>query len=173
MKGLLKAAAMIVTAAVALTLFVGIAPADASSKLNREVASAKKAANNELKGFDEVRSKWLYEGSKKYGKLYVGLRHYADEDGEHTLVQPVFVPTYRLDEPKKGEGKKKQARKIVITFQVDGEKTEHYSAWRKTGVYIPPARGLDYGTTSWLSAVAQLPRADAKTKGRINGSQLS
>lgn len=156
-------------------VLAGATPADASSKLNREVASAKKTAMKELKGSDEVRSKWLYSGGKKYGKLYAGLTHYTDEKGEHTLIQPTFVPTYRLDEPrKKCESKKKRARKVIITFRVDGEPTERYSAWRKTAAYAPPARGLDFGTTAWLSAVIKLPcTPDARTKGSVNGNQLS
>jgi len=165
----------LVSLAVAACLLVatGASAADATSKLNREVTSAKKTAMKELEGFDEVRWQWVTVGNKRYGKQYVGLMQYSAEDGEHTLVQPVFVPTYRLDEPMRGEGKKKQRRKVTIKFQEDGKKAEPYSAWRKTAAYAPPAHGPDYGTTAWVSVVIKLPGDDAKTKKRINANQLS
>lgn len=156
--------ALLLAAALSTGLFVASAnPADAASKSDQLVASAAASAKKKLAGSDEVRSSWVKKGSKRYGKLYVGLTRTSIDDAEHTEVQAVFVPTKRFAA---------KTRTVVVKFTEPGVGTETYTARRRYGMYAPTAQYPDLGTPLKVTASVRLSGKDAKSGG-VNANQLS
>ena len=112
-------------------LVVGTSPADAASRANTEVKSAKDAANKKLQGFVLDGRKKMAADGKVYGYLYTAHQQVRDDQGEPCInARSLFVPTNRFAKSKKGHD-------VSIYFDEvgDGMKAKEHPAHRRTGTF--------------------------------------
>lgn len=112
-------------------LALGGLPADAASKANTEVKSAKTAANKKLKDYVLDGREPLRVGGKVFGYLYTAHQQISDDQGDPCInARSVFVPTNRFAAAKKGHD-------VSIYFDEvgDSKKAKEHPAHRRTGTF--------------------------------------